>query len=155
RFERIDTLFGLPEAAMDTTMVDWSDPQSGSADYDQLFGDNRAAIDEAHHDDTHKHVLQRELAALIGQEPLLGERLHKFLSAGKKLLRLTNSLWDDRNAGMSSLLAGERKASPPWRNSFDIVVAGGAKRAFFTELRPFVQIDPVSGEPVATNGEIK
>ena len=43
---------------------------------------------------------------------------------------------------MSYLLDGERKAYPSWRNYFDIVIVGGAKPAFFNELRPFVQIDP-------------
>jgi HAD superfamily 5'-nucleotidase-like hydrolase len=155
RFEWIDTLFGLPEAVMYTTMVDWSDRQSGTVDYDKLFGDIRAAIDEAHRDDTLKNVIKAELAAYIVKDPLLGETLHKFRSSGKKLFLLTNSLWDYTNAVMSYLLDGERKAYPSWRNYFDIVVVGGAKPAFFNELRPFVQIDPVSGDPVATNGEIK
>ena len=56
---------------------------------------------------------------------------------------------------MSYLLDGERKAYPSWRNYFDIVIVGGAKPAFFNELRPFVQIDPVSGEAISTNGEIR
>jgi 5'-nucleotidase len=62
---------------------------------------------------------------------------------------------------MSYLLDGERKAYPSWRNYFDIVIVGGAKPAFFNELRPFVQIDPVTNQPVGhngltpTNGEIK
>jgi len=56
---------------------------------------------------------------------------------------------------MSYLLDGERKAYPSWRNYFDIVVVGGAKPAFFNELRPFVQIDPVSGAAISHNGEIK
>ena len=54
RFEWIDTLFGLPEAVMYTTLVDWADRQTGTVDYDKLFGDIRTAIDEAHRDDTLK-----------------------------------------------------------------------------------------------------
>jgi HAD superfamily 5'-nucleotidase-like hydrolase len=155
RFEWIDTLFGLPEAVMYTTMVDWCDRQTGTVDYDKLFGDIRAAIDEAHRDDTLKNVIKAELAAYIVKDPLLGETLHKFRSSGKKLFLLTNSLWDYTNAVMSYLLDGERKAYPSWRNYFDIVIVGGAKPAFFNELRPFVQIDPVTGDPIATNGEIR
>ncbi|MGE5183277.1 MAG: HAD-IG family 5'-nucleotidase [Acidobacteriota bacterium] len=155
RFEWIDTLFGLPEAVMYTTMVDWCDRQTGTVDYDKLFGDIRAAIDEAHRDDTLKTVIKSDLPAYIVKDPLLGETLHKFRSSGKKLFLLTNSLWDYTNVVMSYLLDGERKAYPSWRNYFDIVVVGGAKPAFFNELRPFVQIDPVSGDPIAMNGEIK
>jgi 5'-nucleotidase len=155
RFEWIDTLFGLPEAVMYTTLVDWADRQTGTVDYDKLFGDIRMAIDEAHRDDTLKSVIKADLPAFIVKDPLLGETLHKFRSSGKKLFLLTNSLYDYTTVVMSYLLDGERKAYPSWRNYFDIVVVGGAKPAFFNELRPFVQIDPVSGEPISTNGEIK
>jgi len=55
---------------------------------------------------------------------------------------------------MSYLLDGERKAYPSWRNYFDIVIVGGAKPAFFNELRPFVQIDPVTGAQLPT-AEVK
>jgi 5'-nucleotidase len=155
RFEWIDTLFGLPEAVMYTTMVDWADRQTGTVDYDKLFGDIRAAIDEAHRDDTLKTVIKADLPAYIVKDALLGETLHKFRSSGKKLFVLTNSLWDYTDAVMRYLLDGERKAYPSWRNYFDIVIVGGAKPAFFNELRPFVLIDPHTGIPIATNGEIK
>ncbi|HUJ58969.1 MAG TPA: HAD-IG family 5'-nucleotidase [Kofleriaceae bacterium] len=155
RFEWIDTLFGLPEAVMYTTLVDWCDTHTGTVDYDKLFGDIRNAIDEAHRDDTLKTVIKADLAAFIVKDPLLGETLHKFRSSGKKLFLLTNSLWDYTTVVMSYLLDGERKAYPSWRNYFDIVVVGGAKPAFFNELRPFVQIEPTTGAPIAHNGEIK
>jgi HAD superfamily 5'-nucleotidase-like hydrolase len=155
RFEWIDTLFGLPEAVMYTTLVDWADRQTGTVDYDKLMGDVRTAIDEAHRDDTLKSVIKANLPAYIVKDPLLGETLHKFRSSGKKLFVLTNSLWDYTDIVMKYLLDGERKAYPSWRNYFDIVIVGGAKPAFFNELRPFVQIDPATNQPIATNGEIK
>src|SRR3954465_14996262 len=154
RWEWIDTLFGLPEAVMFTTMVNWADRQTGTVDYDKLFGDIRTAIDEAHRDDTLKSVIKSDLASYIVKDPLLGETLHKFRSSGKKLFVLTNSLYDYTNVVMSYLLDNERKAYPSWRNYFDIVIVGGAKPAFFNELRPFIQIDPVTFQQV-TNGEIK
>jgi HAD superfamily 5'-nucleotidase-like hydrolase len=155
RFEWIDTLFGLPEAVMYTTLVDWADRQTGTVDYDKLMGDVRTAIDEAHRDDTLKSVIKANLPAFIVKDPLLGETLHKFRSSGKKLFVLTNSLWDYTDVVMSYLLDGERKAYPSWRNYFDIVIVGGAKPAFFNELRPFFQIDPATNQPIASNGEIK
>ena len=154
RFEWIDTLFGLPEAVMYTTLVDWSDRQTGTVNYDKLFGDIRTAIDEAHRDDTLKSVIKADLASYIAKDPLLGETLHKFRSSGKKLFLLTNSLFDYTNVVMAYLLDGERKAYPSWRNYFDIVIVGGAKPAFFNELRPFQQVDQTTGQPF-TNGEIK
>jgi HAD superfamily 5'-nucleotidase-like hydrolase len=155
RFEWIDTLFGLPEAVMYTTLVDWHTRTNQTVSFDKLFGDIRTAIDEAHRDDTLKSVIKADLAAYIVKDPLLGETLHKFRSSGKKLFLLTNSLYDYSAVVMSYLLDGERKAYPSWRNYFDIVIVGGAKPAFFNELRPFVQIDPVSGAAISHNGEIK
>jgi 5'-nucleotidase len=154
RFEWIDTLFGLPEVVMYTTLVDWSDRQTGTVHYDKLFGDIRTAIDEAHRDDTLKSVIKADLPSYIVKDPLLGETLHKFRSSGKKLFLLTNSLFDYTDVVMKYLLDGERKAYPSWRNYFDIVMVGGAKPAFFNELRPFVQVDPTSGQPMP-NGEIR
>jgi 5'-nucleotidase len=148
RFEWIDTLFGLPEAVMYSTLVEWYGREKITVDFDKLFGDIRMAIDEAHRDDTLKSVIKADLAAFIVKDPLLGETLHKFRSSGKKLFLLTNSLYDYTQVVMSYLLDGERKAYPSWRNYFDIVIVGGAKPAFFNELRPFVQIDPDRNTPV-------
>jgi HAD superfamily 5'-nucleotidase-like hydrolase len=148
RYEWIDTLFGLPEAVMLMTLVDWADRATTTVDYTKLFNDIRTAIDEAHRDDTLKSVIKANIPAYIVKDPLLGETLHKFRSSGKKLFLLTNSLYDYTTVVMSYLLDGERKAYPSWRNYFDIVIVGGAKPAFFNELRPFVQIDPASGAPI-------
>ena len=155
RFEWIDTLFGLPEAVMYVTLVDWADHQQSGIDYDKLFNDIRTAIDEAHRDDTLKSVIKADLPSYIVKDPQLAETLHKFRSSAKKLFLLTNSLYDYTSVVMSYLLDGERKAYPSWRNYFDIVIVGGAKPAFFNELRPFVQVDPATGAPIDSgdNGE--
>ena len=147
RYEWIDTLFGLPDACMYVSLVDWYDSvkPAHQVTYEQLFTDIRAAIDEAHRDDTLKSVIKNDLKAFIVKDPLLAETLHKFRSSGKKLFLLTNSLWDYTDVVMRYLLDGERKAYPSWRNYFDIVIVGGAKPAFFNERRPFVQIDAASG----------
>src|SRR6476619_4488189 len=155
RFEWIDTLFGLPEAVMYTSLVDWADRQTGAVDYEKLFGDIRTAIDEAHRDDTLKSVIKSDLPSFIVKDPLLGETLHKFRSSGKKLFVLTNSLYDYTTVVTRYLIDGERKAYPSWRNYFDIVMVGAGKPAFFNELRPFVQIDGATGAPIGSghNGE--
>jgi 5'-nucleotidase len=159
RYVWIDTLFGLPEAVMYLTLVDWLDrtrpvTEGEPAGYDKLFDDIRTAIDEAHRDDTLKSVIKANLAAFIVKDDSLAETLHKFRSSGKKLFLLTNSLFDYTDAVMHFLLDGERKAYPSWRNYFDVVIVGGAKPAFFNERRPFVQIDPATGAAM-TNGEVK
>ncbi|MCX5745965.1 MAG: HAD-IG family 5'-nucleotidase [Proteobacteria bacterium] len=153
RYEWIDTLFGLPEAVMLMTLVDWLDRAGSSVDYAKLVNDIRQAIDEAHRDDTLKSVIKADVPSYIIKDPLLGETLHKFRSSGKRLFLLTNSLYDYTNVVMSYLLDGERKAYPSWRNYFDIVIVAGGKPAFFNDTRNFLQIDPTTGTPVlGSNG---
>ncbi len=147
RYAWIDTLFGLPEAAMYITLVDYFDQQEPRPTYQQLFDDIRASIDEAHRDDTLKSVIKGDLASYIIKDPKLAETLHKLRSSGKRLFVLTNSLWDYTSAVMSYLLDGERKAYPSWRNYFDVVIVGGRKPVFFTQRNPFVALNPETGEP--------
>jgi len=146
RYAWIDTLFGLPEAVMYQTLVDWFEKTGKQVPYRDLFDHIRASIDEAHRDDTLKNVIKAEMPSYVIKDPKLAETLHKLRSSGKKIFLLTNSLWDYSNAVMSYLLDGERKAYPSWRNYFDAIIVGAAKPAFFTEKRPFVQIDPQSGQ---------
>ncbi|HVV82719.1 MAG TPA: HAD-IG family 5'-nucleotidase [Kofleriaceae bacterium] len=154
RYEWIDTLFGLPEAVMYVTIVDWFDRnRPGEADYDKLFGDIRLSIDEAHRDDTLKSVIRAEPDAYIVKDPDLAETLHKLRSSGKKLFLCTNSLYDYTDAVMSFLLNGQRTPYPSWRNYFDVVIVGAAKPAFFNEQRPFVALDPATGR--ALPSEVK
>ena len=151
RYEWIDTLFGLPEAVMYVTMVDWFDrTRPGEVDYDKLFGDIRISIDEAHRDDTLKSVIRAEPETYIMRDPDLAEALHKLRSSGKKLFLLTNSLYDYTDAVMSFLFNRARTPYPSWRNYFDVVIVGGAKPAFFMEQRPFIAIDPISGRELTT-----
>src|SRR5690242_4059015 len=54
---------------------------------------------------------------------------------------------------MFYLLDSDHKSYTSWPNYSDIVPIGGENPASFNQLRPFVQIDPVTGVPVATNGQ--
>jgi 5'-nucleotidase len=128
------------------TLVDWHEKSGKQIDYRALFDHIRASIDEAHRDDTLKTVIKAEMPSYVIKDPKLAETLHKLRSSGKKIFLLTNSLYDYSNAVMSYLLDGERKAYPSWRNYFDAIIVGASKPAFFTEKRPFVQIDPATGQ---------
>jgi FMN phosphatase YigB (HAD superfamily) len=88
-----------------------------------------------------KAVIKANLADYIERDPDLAPALHKFRSSGKRLFLLTNSAWDYTDAVMVHLLDGMLPAYPSWRNYFDIIVVSGAKPAFFTEKRPFVELD--------------
>jgi 5'-nucleotidase len=148
RYVWIDTLFGLPEAVMYITLVDYFDQREGGPDYSKLFGDIRASIDEAHRDDTLKQVIKADLPGFIIKDPNLAETLHKLRSSGKKLFLLTNSLFDYTDAVMSYLLDGERRAYPSWRNYFDVIIVGGSKPDFFSTRQAFKVVDTSTALPV-------
>jgi HAD superfamily 5'-nucleotidase-like hydrolase len=148
RYVWIDTLFGLPDAVMYMTLVDYFDAQPKRPSYDQIFNDIRTAIDEAHRDDTLKSVIKANIEDFIREDDKLAETLHKLRSSGKQLFLLTNSYYPYTNKVMSYMLDGKRKAYPSWRNYFDVVIVAGQKPRFFNEREPFVEVDVETGEPL-------
>jgi hypothetical protein len=72
--------------------------------------------------------------------------MHRLRSAGKKLFLLTNSAWDYTDAVMRYLLDGVVAEYPSWRNYFDFVITLASKPAFFTEQRPFLELDDSTEE---------
>jgi len=146
RYAWIDTLFALPEAVMFASIVDLFERSPGKVNYEKLWQDIRDAIDEAHRDDSIKRVIKADVGRYIPHDPDLPATLHKFRSAGKRLFLLTNSMWDYTDAVMSFLLDGQLAAYPTWRTYFDHIIVGGAKPGFFTERRPFAELD-ANGEP--------
>ena len=148
RYAWIDTLFALPEAVIYVNLVDFFDSHAGSKpDYGQLWRDIRECIDLAHRDGSIKTLVAADMITYIARDPGLAEALHRFRSSGKRLFLLTNSDWTYTNPVMSYLLDGTLPAYPSWRNFFDVVIVSGAKPAFFTEDRPFVELD-AAGEPL-------
>jgi HAD superfamily 5'-nucleotidase-like hydrolase len=160
RYAWIDTLFALPETVIYLRMVEHAEkggadhpapgyPRAGNTlDYERIWDDVRYCIDEAHRDDTLKSVVKADIGRFVVMDPDLGPTLHKLRSAGKRLFVLTNSLWDYTDQVMRYLLDGQMAAYPSWRNYFDVVIVGGAKPGFFTEQRPFVEIDPANGQSI-------
>jgi HAD superfamily 5'-nucleotidase-like hydrolase len=154
RYACIDTLFALPEAVMYLRLVEYLERGGGKVKYLDLWKDVRECIDEAHRDDSLKSVIRARIDQYIVPDPDLAGTLHKFRSSGKRLFVLTNSLWDYTDAVMRYLLDGKLAAYTSWRSYFDIVIVGGSKPGFFTEVNPFSVVDPesgqVAGEPKGT-----
>jgi 5'-nucleotidase len=148
RYAWIDTLFALPEAVLYVNLVEFFDAFTGPRPaYNQLWRDIRECIDLAHRDGSIKTLVAAQLPTYIERDPGLAEALHRFRSSGKRLFVLTNSDWTYTNPVMSYLLDGALPAYPSWRNFFDVVVVSATKPAFFTEERPFTEID-AGGEPM-------
>jgi HAD superfamily 5'-nucleotidase-like hydrolase len=149
RYAWIDTLFALPEAVIYVSLVDFFDGFTGDRPpYPQLWRDIRECIDLAHRDGSIKALVSADLPQYIERDPALAEALHRFRSSGKRLFLLTNSDWGYTDPVMTYLLGGSLPAYPSWRNFFDVIIVSGTKPAFFTEERPFLEIDPGSGEVI-------
>jgi 5'-nucleotidase len=146
RYAWIDTLFSLPEAWLYAAIIDLLEKQGRTVEYGRLYDDVREAIDAVHRDDSLKREVRKDIGRYIFRDPELGPALHKLRSGGKKLFLLTNSLWDYTDVVMSFLLDGVVSEYPSWRNYFDVVITGALKPAFFTEGRPFLEIDSTTRE---------
>lgn len=147
----IDTLFALPEACLFADTIALLETKLGQKlEYAKLYDDIRSAIDTVHRDNSLKQVIRADIGRYIFKDPELGPALHKLRSGGKKLFVLTNSLWDYTEAVMKYLLDGVLPEYPSWRNYFDVVVTGASKPGFFSEQKPFLEVDAQKYE---TTGE--
>jgi 5'-nucleotidase len=151
RYAWIDSLFALPEAVLYAVLVDYFDrrAEEPKPTYTTLWENIRECIDLAHRDGSIKAIVGAELPSYIERDDALAETLHKLRSSGKRLFLLTNSAWDYTSAVMSYLLDGarggdpsaSRTAYPSWRNYFDVIVVSACKPEFFTDDKPFVELD--------------
>ncbi len=150
RYHWIDTLFALCEVTSYAAIVHALESRGESVDYDKLFYDVRAAIDEAHAEGAvYKHVTS-DLPRYIDRDPYLARTLHKLRSAGKKLFLLTNSPWSYTNTMMTYLLGTASKEYGSWQQYFDVAICAAQKPRWFGEGRPLMERDgdvlrPVDG----------
>ncbi len=146
RFAWNDTLFALPEAYLYAGIIELLESLGDRVDYGKLYDDIREAIDTVHRDNSLKREVRKDLARYIFQDPELGPALHKLRSGGKRLFVLTNSAWDYTDAVMKYLLDGQLAEYPSWRSYFDFIVTAAGKPGFFTEQRPFLELDSSTEE---------
>jgi 5'-nucleotidase len=141
RFAWNDTLFALPETCLYAGIIELLESLGQRVDYGKLYDDIREAIDTVHRDNSLKREVRKELSRYIFQDAELGPALHKLRSGGKRLFLLTNSAWDYTDAVMGYLLDGQVPEYPSWRNYFDYVVTAAGKPGFFSDQRPFLELD--------------
>ncbi|MCA9713299.1 MAG: HAD-IG family 5'-nucleotidase [Myxococcales bacterium] len=156
RFAQVDTLFALPEVTVYAEVVERIDHEPKGfrgppPSYAQAFEDVRASIDEAHRDGSIKDRIKAELDRYFVIDPKLGDTLHNFRSAGKRLFLLTNSFYPYTNAVLSRLLPGGGGRYRSWRDYFDWIIVGSMKPGFFTEGNAFQELTITGdyhGDPV-------
>ncbi len=79
RYHWIDTLFALSEVTSYAAVVDELERRGEKVDYDKLWSDVRASIDEAHADGSVCKAITADLPRFIDRDPELA--LHKLRSA--------------------------------------------------------------------------
>ncbi|MBU8894810.1 HAD family hydrolase [Corallococcus sp. H22C18031201] len=141
-----DTLFALPETYLYSGIIELLESLGQRVDYGKLYDDIREAIDTVHRDNSLKREVRKDLGRYVFLDPELGPALHKLRSGGKRLFLLTNSAWDYTDAVMRYLLEGQLPEYPSWRNYFDFVVTSARKPSFFTEGKPFLELDTSTEE---------
>lgn len=146
RFAWNDTLFALPETCLFAGIIELLESLGERVDYGKLYDNIREAIDTVHRDNSLKREVRKDISRYIFQDLELGPALHKLRSGGKKLFLLTNSAWDYTNAVMRYLLDGQLAEYPSWRNYFDFVVTAAGKPGFFSDQRPFLELDSSTEE---------
>ena len=152
RYAWIDSLFALPEAVLYAVLVDYFDRQADGEPkptYTTLWENIRECIDLAHRDGSIKAIVSTELPSYIERDDGARRDVAQAALVGEANLLLTNSAWDYTYGG-DELPAGRgprrgtvgvRSAYPSWRNYFDVIVVRACKPEFFTEDRPFVELD--------------
>jgi HAD superfamily 5'-nucleotidase-like hydrolase len=152
RFVPVDTLFALPEVTLYAEVVEMIDgaargdrahawPAAGPPTYAEAFRDVRECIDEAHRDGSLKQQIAANPGRYIYADPELARTLHKLRSAGKRLFVLTNSLYPYTDVVLTFLLGQALPSYPDWHAYFDWMIVGASKPGFFTDGRPFLELD--------------
>jgi HAD superfamily 5'-nucleotidase-like hydrolase len=162
KYMSIDTLFGLPEAALFCLLVDHFElvEKTPWRDWSRLYDDVRTCIDRAHADDTIKREIVKDPAGFIVKDPQLPPTLAALRAQGKKLFLLTNSEPYYTEIVMRYLLGGALESMRDWREYFDHVVVSAGKPGFYQNERPLVamtgdemeQAGMQRGGPVYTGG---
>jgi len=153
RYHWIDTLFALCEVTSYAAMVDALEKAGETVDFDKLFADVRAAIDEAHADGSVYRAVTADFPRFVERDPFLSRTLHKLRSAGKRLFLLTNSPFHYTDAMMKFLLGDSMSEYPSWRHYFDIVICAAGKPRWFQEGRPLMERDGDQLRPVRSQLE--
>jgi HAD superfamily 5'-nucleotidase-like hydrolase len=148
RYHWIDTLFALSEVTSYAAVVNALDQRGEPVDYDRLFHDVRASIDEAHADGTVYKVVTGAIDEFVDRDAELARTLHKLRSAGKKLFLLTNSPLSYTEHMMNYLLGNAMPEYPSWRHYFEIVICSAQKPRWFQEGRPLMERDGDTLKPV-------
>ena len=152
RYSLIDTLFELPEAYLFAACVDLLESKGMTPDYGQLADDIRKSIDSIHGDGSLKAVIMADLGKYMLPSKQLGDTLHRFRSAGKRLFLMTNSYATYTDAVMTYLLEEGPSDYRDWKGYFDVIITGARKPSFFAQGNAFLRLSD-TGEAIGEESE--
>ena len=131
-FVLIDTPFSLPEIDLYAQIVDMCDLQHWRPrGYRRIYDDVRAAMDEAHADNSIKSRIAKDPKRYILIDPELPRTLHRMREEGYRLFLLTNSEADYTSLVMNLLLGNKVRSRRRWTEFFDLILVRARKPGFF------------------------
>lgn len=138
----VDTLFHLPEVYLYLCTIDLLERRKTGTpiDYEAIYADVRAMIDEAHRDGSLKSVITSDLDRYIRFDPELRTVLEEFRRNGKRLFLLTNSDWAYTDLLLHYILQRGKGAPNHWSDLFHVIIVEAHKPTFFT--------NPDAAEPI-------
>jgi len=166
RYFCYDTLFGIPEASVYASLVDYfeqtnilsqqeageksptdneTEEEESKLSYWSLFDDIRECFHAIHSNNSLKNAVMNDLPTYVHKDerlPLLFDRMRK---AGRKIFLLTNSEYFYTNAVMAYLLDNSIEGYKRWTDFFDIIITNGNKPKFFTEGTTLREVDQTTG----------
>lgn len=141
RWQFLNTMFSLSEAAMYSQLVDRLDAGQipGVVGYDDLYVIVRRSIDESHARGALKAQIIDDPDRFVDLDPDVAPTLADQRAAGKRLLLVTNSDWAYTRA-MMGWCFDRHAPTGSWRDLFDVVVVAAAKPRFFAEELPAFRV---------------
>jgi HAD superfamily 5'-nucleotidase-like hydrolase len=142
RFEFMNTLFSLSEAALLAGLVDLLDAGElpGRMTYADLHDAVVEVIDQSHNEGDLKREILTDPDRYIVRDPDTALALLDQRAAGKRLLLITNSEWGYARAIMTYSFDPYLPEGETWRDLFDTVIVSSAKPRFFSSRNPLFKI---------------
>lgn len=142
RLRPLNDHFSMVEACLLADVVQWFTDRKIRFDPRSVVTDVIKAVGKVHTSGQWHRTVVEDKDRYMEPDPegRLLKLLRRFKAAGKKLMLTSNSEFWYVDAGMSHVV-GEK-----WRRLFDIVVAPAGKPAFYTQSRPFREVDIETGQ---------
>lgn len=142
RFEFLNTLFSISEAAIYAQLVDLLDagglpPGLG---YAALYQKVRRCLDEAHMEGELKAEIVGNPEKYVELDPDLPMALLDMVDAGKRLLLITNSEWEYTQPMMAYAFDRFLPSGLTWRDLFEVTILSARKPAFFSSRMPLFEL---------------